>query len=63
MTFAEKIKSERGRLGLTQTAVERLLGLGSGVITSWETERWTPRAMVQQVVLTRLGKMKTPKLK
>lgn len=62
MTFAEKIKSERKRLGLTQIAVERLFGLGTGAVTSWETGRWVPCAMVQEAVLTRLGKMKTPKI-
>lgn len=54
MTFSENIKAERDHLGLNQSEVEALLGLGKGQITAWETERNTPHRWMQEGALREL---------
>lgn len=48
-TFAANLRSMRARTSLNQTALGRLIGLGQGVITKWETGRSTPS--VDQLIL------------
>jgi transcriptional regulator with XRE-family HTH domain len=61
MSFADQLKSERDRLGLTQAGAEALLGLGKGQITAWETGRNTPHVLTQEGALARLRNRKTPR--
>jgi transcriptional regulator with XRE-family HTH domain len=51
VSFADQLKSERKRLGLTQAGAEALLGLGKGQITAWETGRNTPHRWMQDGAL------------
>ena len=63
MTFAEQLKSERKRLGLTQAECETLLSCGTGQITAWERSRNTPHELTQEAAIARLKKLPTPKPK
>lgn len=54
MSFADQLKTERDRLGLTQAGAEALLGLGKGQITAWETGRNVPHRWMQEGALARL---------
>lgn len=61
MKFAEQLRSERKRLGLTQPEAEKLLSCRPGQITVWERGRNTPHELTQEAALTRLKKLPTPK--
>ena len=58
MSFADQLKTERDRLGLTQAGAEALLGLGKGQITAWETGRNVPHRWMQEGALRELRAIK-----
>lgn len=43
MTFGEKIKAERKKLGLTQIELGKMIGVTNRVITSYENDKSFPR--------------------
>jgi len=57
MTFAAKIKSERERLGLTQSQAAAVLDVSPRAIWQWEQGR-EPIALTQEGALMRLAKRK-----
>ena len=58
MSFADQIRAERARLGISQTMAEQLLKLGKGQITAWETGRNTPHRWMQEGCLRELRLLK-----
>lgn len=54
MTFADQLRSERTRLGLTQVEAAMLLDVARDTVASWESERNMPIAVTQEGVLARL---------
>tara|TARA_R110000868_G_scaffold175663_2_gene412819 strand:- start:14 stop:196 length:183 start_codon:yes stop_codon:yes gene_type:complete len=56
--FAQQIKSERERLGLTQARAATLLGVSKSVIEKWEADTRTPLEITQEGALQRLRKTK-----
>jgi transcriptional regulator with XRE-family HTH domain len=63
MTFPDKLRSERARLGLTQAQTEKALGLTKKQIATWEQGRNTPRLIVQESIIDKLKKIKrSPKI-
>jgi transcriptional regulator with XRE-family HTH domain len=59
MTFAEKLKSERKRIGLTQPATAALLELKDRTYWEYEAGASEPPAITQEGALARLAKIKT----
>ncbi len=45
MTFGEKVKSARGKLGITQEELSNKLGVTRRIITSYETNNSRPRGI------------------
>ena len=60
MTFSEQLKSERQRLGLSQTELARVLTVSFETISKWERELVIPAEITQEGALARLRKMKKP---
>lgn len=54
MNFADQLKKERERLGLTQTQAAALLGVSKSVLAKWEIENRTPLAITQEGAIARL---------
>ena len=61
MTFAEQLKSERQRLGLSQAELSRVLEVSFEAISKWEREVTTPAEITQEGALARLRAIPTPK--
>lgn len=61
MTFAEQLKSERQRLGLSQAELARVLGVSFEAISKWERAVTTPAEITQEGALARLRAIPTPK--
>jgi transcriptional regulator with XRE-family HTH domain len=61
MSFAEQLKKERERLGLTQAQAASLLGVSKSVIEKWEADTRTPLEITQEGALARLRKAKPRK--
>ncbi len=59
MNFADKLKSERERTGLTQQQAADLLEQSKSIVEKWESEARTPSAITQEGALARLSKLKT----
>jgi DNA-binding transcriptional regulator YiaG len=59
--FADQIKNERERLGLTQAGAAALLGVSKSVIEKWESGQRTPLEITQEGALARLRKTKPRK--
>lgn len=57
MTFSEKIKSERERLGLTQAEAATLLDVSPRALWQWEQGQ-EPIALTQEGALARLERTK-----
>jgi transcriptional regulator with XRE-family HTH domain len=57
MTFAENLKSERKRLGLTQAEAATLLGVSPRAVWQWEQGE-QPLAVTQEGAIGRLKKRK-----
>lgn len=62
MTFAEKLKAERIRLGLTRDETDKLLETCRGQVNAWERARNVPHVLTQEAALRRLESF-TPKQK
>jgi transcriptional regulator with XRE-family HTH domain len=58
MTFAESLKSERARLGLTQAAAAALLEISPRVLWEWEAGKTEPYPITREGALARLKKAK-----
>ena len=61
MTFAEQLKAERKRLGLTQAQAAALLDVSARVHWEWETGKTEPYAITQEGALARMKKAKPKK--
>jgi transcriptional regulator with XRE-family HTH domain len=59
MTFAEKLKSERKRIGLSQADLALLLGVSAEWVSKSERGLSTPLEITQEGALERLRKTKT----
>ena len=54
MSFADQIKQERERLGITQAQAASLLSVSKSVLAKWEIADRTPLAITQEGALARL---------
>lgn len=58
MNFADQLKSERDRLGLTQAGAAAVLGIPDRTYWEWEAGKTTPYAITQEGALRRLAATK-----
>lgn len=64
MSFAEQLKNERTRLGLTQAEIAAALETGLRTYAVWERDddpKRKPHVLTQEGALARLRKLKTPR--
>ncbi len=61
MTFADLIKTERQRLGLTQAEAATLLDVPARTLWEWEHGKTTPLAVAQEGVAARLKRARVKK--
>ena len=61
MSFADQLKSERERLGITQAQAASILGVSKSVLAKWEIADRTPLELTQEGALQRLRAIKTPR--
>lgn len=61
MTFAERLKSERKRLGITQAKLAEILEMSKRWVEETEAGRNMPPKIAQEGALKRLGKLKPAK--
>ena len=61
MSFADQLRDERKRLGLTQAGADAVLETCKGQVAAWESERNTPHILTQEGALARLRKRNTPR--
>jgi DNA-binding transcriptional regulator YiaG len=54
MTFAEQLKSERDRLGLSQDQAAALIETSKRTYTDWESGRTVPLPVAQEGALARM---------
>jgi transcriptional regulator with XRE-family HTH domain len=62
MTFAEQLKSQRQRLGLTQSEAADLLEVSASWMDKAEREIRTPIKITQEGAIARLSKAKAKKV-
>lgn len=60
MTFAEKLKAERLRLGLTQAECAELLEISKRALEEWESGNRVPLVVAQEGALARLERHSKP---
>jgi|DEB0MinimDraft_6_1074348.scaffolds.fasta_scaffold451754_2 DNA-binding transcriptional regulator YiaG len=58
MSFADQLKSERSRLGLSQAELAALLNVSKSAVEKWEYGKKTPIPIAQEGALARLRKTK-----
>lgn len=58
MAFADKLKSERERLGLTQAEAAALLQVSPRAVWKWEHDDEPELAVTREGILARLKKLK-----
>lgn len=58
MSFADKLKSERSRLGLSQAELAALLDVSKSAVEKWEYGTKTPISIAQEGALARLRRTK-----
>jgi DNA-binding transcriptional regulator YiaG len=58
MSFADQLKSERTRLGLSQAELAALLAVSKSAVEKWEYGTKTPIPIAQEGALARLRKTK-----
>lgn len=58
MSFADQLKSERSRLGLSQAELAALLDVSKSAVEKWEYGTKTPISIAQEGALARLQKIK-----
>jgi transcriptional regulator with XRE-family HTH domain len=56
MTFAQQLRTERQRLGLTQAEAAALLAVSKRALEQWEAGERTPLPVAQEGTLARLAK-------
>lgn len=64
MSFADQLKRERTRLGLTQAEIAAALETGLRTYQVWERDddpKRKPHVLTQEGALARLRKLKTPR--
>lgn len=61
MSFADQLRNERKRLGLTQAGADAILETCKGQVAAWESERNTPHVLTQEGALARLRNRKAPR--
>ena len=61
MTFAEQLKSERQRLGMTRVEAARLLEVSASWVDKAERDVREPIKITQEGALARLKQVKKPK--
>lgn len=54
MSFADQLKQERERLGITQAQAASLLSVSKSILAKWEIDDRTPLAITQEGALARL---------
>ena len=54
--FADQLKDERKRLGLTQAGADAVLDTCRGQVAAWESGRNTPHVLTQEGALSRFKK-------
>ena len=59
MTFPDQLRSQRKRLGLTQSEAAQLLEVSKSAYEKWETGVIDPLAVTKEGVLARLHKAKS----
>jgi len=59
MTFAEELKAERLRLGLTQAEAAGILETSKSALEKWEAGTKRPAKIAQEGALARLAKMQS----
>ena len=62
MSFADQLRDERKRLGLTQAVADAVLDTCKGQVAAWESGRNTPHVLTQEGALARLRNRQTPPL-
>jgi transcriptional regulator with XRE-family HTH domain len=55
MSFAERLRSERNRLGLTQAGADALLDTCKGQVATWEGGYNTPHILTQEGAMARFA--------
>ena len=58
MSFADQLKSERSRLGLSQAELAALLDVSKSAVEKWEYGTKTPISIAQEGALARLRRTK-----
>lgn len=58
MSFADRLKSERTRLGLSQAELAAVLEVSKSAVEKWEYGTKTPISIAQEGALARLRKTK-----
>lgn len=61
MIFADDLKSERARLGLTQAEAATILSISKSTLEKWENGTKTPKELTQEGALARLKNRKPKK--
>ncbi len=61
MSFAQQLKSERERLGLTQAGAAAVLEVSKSALEKWEAGIKTPLPLTQEGALARLKRYRPPK--
>lgn len=62
MSFAEQLKTQRQRLGLTQSEAAAALELPARTYWEYENGKTVPQAITQEGALARLANLKPKKL-
>lgn len=60
MDFADRLRNERKRLGLTQAEADAVLKTCKGQVAAWESKRNKPHILTQEGALARLRNRKAP---
>jgi transcriptional regulator with XRE-family HTH domain len=55
MTFGQQLRTERQRLGLSQTEAAALLEVSLSSIQKWELDMKTPKLVMQEGIMARLA--------
>lgn len=58
MSFAEKLKTERQRLNLTQAEAAAILEVSKSALEKWEAGTKSPKALMREGALARLARMR-----
>jgi transcriptional regulator with XRE-family HTH domain len=57
MTFPEKLRHHRQRLGITQSQLAEILGVSFGAVSKWERGLNLPAEIAQEGAVARLEKL------